>query len=96
MGKVYKAHQLPSAADDQIMEWDLSDSECNIRLEKTVRGKVKLTGEWVIWNEEEQDWTGQPMTRDEIIDVINQVDPVIPGARVIHLKDKFFKKSAKG
>lgn len=92
MSKVYKAHQLPSTIEDQNMQWDLNDFECNIQLEKTVKGKVRLTGEWVTWDEDAQDWTEKPMTRDEIIDVINRADPIIPTNPVIHLKNKFFKK----
>lgn len=98
--KVYQADQLPSSVDETCLEWLLSDHECNIRLEKTESGKVRLRGEWVRWEKVDgegqdgtgHDWVEEAMTRDEIIDIINKVDLVIPDKPVIHLKDRFFKK----
>lgn len=100
---VYNADQLPDSMDETCVEWLLRDHDCNVRLERTENGKVRLRGEWVRWEKVDgegqdgtgHDWVEETMTRDEIIDIINEVDLVIPDKPVIHLKERFFKKEAK-
>lgn len=90
---VYNADQLPSSMDYTYTEWSLD--ECNVRVNFLPNGKIKLTGEWLTWNEETQDWEGQPMTRNEVVEMMHSADLVAPSSKgVIHMKDKFQIKRA--
>ena len=88
MEKVYSVDQLPSSMNYICTEWSLD--ECNVRVNFLPTGKVKLSGEWLNWNEEKQDWESKPMTRNEVVEVMHRVDLVAPSGRgIIHMKEKF-------
>lgn len=88
--KVYKADQLPSSIEDDCVEWSSTDNDCNVRINYLPNRKVKLSGEWLEWNEEKQDWDSKPMTRNEVVEIMHKVDMVLPSANGDwHLKDRF-------
>ncbi|MCF8017860.1 MAG: hypothetical protein K9L62_00545 [Vallitaleaceae bacterium] len=92
--KVYKADQMPSSIEDDCVEWASADYDCNVKINSLPNGKVKLSGEWLEWNEEKQDWDSKPMTRNEVVEIMHKVDMVLPSANgVRHLKDRFQIKS---
>lgn len=88
---VYRADQLPSCIEPDLVEWECHDSECNVRISFLPNGKSKLSGEWLEWNEERQDWEGRAMTRNEVVEVMHAVDLVLPTSNkgAVHMKDKF-------
>jgi hypothetical protein len=91
---VYKADQLPSYIEQDCVEWECHDNECNVRINFLPNGKVKLSGEWVKWDEKADDWESRPMSRNEVVEVMHTADLVLPtsnkGAQ--HMKDKFQAK----
>jgi len=92
--KVYKSLQLPSSIDDTRMEW--SGDDWNIWIERLENGKVKLHGEALEWQEDgngDGDWNGVPMSRDEILDIADVVELIIPGNEDRKLSDVFKRKS---
>jgi hypothetical protein len=95
--KVYKSLQLPSSIDKTRMEW--SGDDWNIWIERLENGKVKLHGELLEWQEDgngDGDWEGIPMCRDEILDIADRLELVIPGNENRKLSDVFKRKSTAG
>lgn len=70
----YKAHQLPSLIEENIIEWELNDFECNIQLSN----KGEITGQWVKWDEEKEDWVESPMSTEEIKEIVKEADLKLP------------------
>ena len=74
----YKIPQLPSNIDKGLFEWILQDEECNIAIKKGI-----LSGEWVEWSEDEQEWTSRPMSADEITKMVIKSKIIIPTKPVV-------------
>lgn len=73
---IYKASQLPAYVDKGEASWTLHDEECNITLKDG-----KLSGEWAIWDESQQDWTGEAMDRAAVLNVVTKSKIILPIAR---------------
>lgn len=91
--RVYGASQLPGYISPEYVEWNLD--ECNVRITRQENGKVKLSGEWLEWDEAADDWKSQPMTRNEVVQVMHDFDLVLPHGRTAkHLKTVYQIKPA--
>lgn len=55
------AYIITECITPECVEW--SADECNVRIARQENGKVKLSGEWLIWDEAAGNWKGVPMTR---------------------------------
>ena len=92
--EVYRVDQLPSYIGQDFVEWECHDRECNVRISFLANGKIRLSGEWLVWDENADDWKQHPMSRNEVVEVMDAADLVIPtNVGVQHLKDKFKIKS---
>ena len=69
----YSISQLPSFVGNGEVVWSLHDEECNIQLK---RGR--LSGEWLDWSEESQDWNGRPMAEKELLDMVKKAKIILP------------------
>jgi len=81
---------LPSYIGEDCVEWECHDQECNVRINFLPNGKIKLSGEWLEWSEEKQDWEERVMTRNEVVEVMHAADLILPTDKGdMRLKNKF-------
>lgn len=97
MVKVIKLNldQIPSNIGKGIVEWDLGDYGCNLAMKNKKATGWTLSGEWVDWVEEKQEWVGRPMTEAEAKEIMVKVDLVMPdGTKAIDWLGKGAKINA--
>ncbi|QUL57601.1 hypothetical protein KDC22_14625 [Paenibacillus tritici] len=91
---IYKLEQLPSSIEADRMEW--SGDDWNIWIERTDNNKMRLRGESLEWEEENDrgdgEWRGTPMNRDEILDIAEAVKLIIPNPKGNKLLTEIFKR----
>lgn len=73
---VYNVDQLPSTQDNEKVQWSADDY--NIWIDKTENNKLKLSGESLEWNEEEDEWKGCPLSKNECIEIAEEYKLVLP------------------
>lgn len=84
------AHQVPAIVEKGHLVWNFNNDDYNVDLK--VIGKAlefHVSVEAVNFNEQTNQWEGMQVKPEYIKDIINRLNPVLPGGRF--LKDVGYK-----